>query len=195
MAQVLRILKSICPSLLNIKSDKKKAEPFPDILQVLECHSRNTDSIIHLFKEPSVESCSCKGCRNGVIKDLHMTCCVYDNVMYYPMPMPIPKPIRIGDRESNVEYTSFADARILPFTNKHQPSLEAARNFARCYKAEKDRCQQSSASYRKVAYDFAHHKAQEQVEFQGWSCKESSWSSGVQELPQASLHLLHDVSV
>ena len=81
MVQVLRNLKSICPSLLNIKLDKKKAEAFPDILQVLECHSRSTDYMIQVFKESLVENCCCKGCRNGVIKDLRMPRYVYDKVI------------------------------------------------------------------------------------------------------------------
>ena len=126
MVRVLTISKAICPSLLNIKLDKKKAEAFLDLLKVLECHSRSTDYMIQFFKKSSVESCSSHDCRNGGIKDVRMPLCVYDKVMQYPMPMPIPKPILIGDQDIDVEYMSFADASILPFTNKHKPSLAVA---------------------------------------------------------------------
>ena len=82
--------------------------------------------MIQFLKEPLVENCSCKGCRNGVITDLRMPRCVYDKIIQYPMPMHIPKPIVIGDKDIDVEYMSFVDARLLPFTNKHQPSLAVA---------------------------------------------------------------------
>ena len=82
--------------------------------------------MIQFFKELLVENCSCKGCRNGRIKDLRMLRCVYDKVIQYPMPMPIPKPIVIRDKDIDVEYMNFADARLLPFTNNHQPSLAVA---------------------------------------------------------------------
>jgi hypothetical protein len=50
---------------------------------------------------------------------------VYEKVMQYPMPMPIPKPIAVGDTIEDLHYMSFADAQVLPFTNAHQPSLAA----------------------------------------------------------------------
>ena len=37
------------------------------------------------------------------------------------MPMPIPKPLVLGDID--LHYTTFAEAQVLPFTGKHQPSL------------------------------------------------------------------------
>ena len=75
--------------------------------------------MIQFFKKPVVTNCSCKGCNTGVIKVVCMPPWVYERVMELPMPMPIPKPASICDKDIDVEYTSFADARILPFANKH----------------------------------------------------------------------------
>ena len=101
MIELLGTLKSICPSLQNIKLDKKRAESFPDLLQVIECHSRSTDYMIRFFKEPVVKNCSCKGCSTGVIKVVRMPPWVYERVMSLPMPMPIPKPAGIGDKDTD----------------------------------------------------------------------------------------------
>ena len=46
---------------------------------------------------------------------------MYKRVMDCHMPMPIPKPIIVEDKE--IEYMSFVDAHTLPFANEHQPSL------------------------------------------------------------------------
>jgi hypothetical protein len=40
--------------------------------------------------------------------------------------MLIPKPVKLGDTSNNLEYTSFADAMLLPFMDVHQPSLPVA---------------------------------------------------------------------
>jgi hypothetical protein len=45
--------------------------------------------------------------------------------MKFPMPMPIIKQVEVGDKSSDLHYLSFADAQVLPFTDKFQPSLEA----------------------------------------------------------------------
>ena len=37
------------------------------------------------------------------------------------MPMPIPKPLVMGDID--LHYMTFAEAQVLPFTGEHQPSL------------------------------------------------------------------------
>ena len=116
-------MRRICPSLEHIKLDKKGAEAFPELLEVLKCHSQSTDYMIQFFKEPVVKNCSCKGCCDGLIKPVRMPRQVYDSVMEFNMQMPIPKPISPFEKDSDVEYMSFADARKLPFTNEHQPSL------------------------------------------------------------------------
>ena len=41
------------------------------------------------------------------------------------MLMPIPKTIKLGNTSDDLEYTSVADARLLPFTDVHQSSLAA----------------------------------------------------------------------
>ena len=41
------------------------------------------------------------------------------------MPMPIIKQVEVGDKSLDLHYLSFADAQVLPFTNKLQPSLES----------------------------------------------------------------------
>ena len=46
---------------------------------------------------------------------------IYKRVVDCHTPMPISKPIIVGDKE--IEYMSFADAHTLPFTNEYQPSL------------------------------------------------------------------------
>ena len=67
MDKVLEPLKGISPLLQQIKLDKKKAEAFPDLLKVFECHTQSTDCMIQFFKEPLVDNCKCKGCTEGII--------------------------------------------------------------------------------------------------------------------------------
>ena len=122
---MLGCLRRICPSLKHIKLDKKRAEEFPDLLQVLECHSQSCDYMIQFVKEPIIEDCNCKACIARLITHVRMAREVYERVMDCHMPIPIPKPIGVGDKETNVEYMSFAEAHHLPFTNAHQPSLAA----------------------------------------------------------------------
>jgi len=89
----LGTLKRIFPSLKHIKLDKKRAELFPGLLKVLECHTKSTDYMIQFFKEPLVENCSCNGCNNRIIKPFRMPRSVYEKVVEFPMFMPILKPI------------------------------------------------------------------------------------------------------
>ncbi len=122
MTKVIGHLKGICPSLTHIKLDKKYAEAFPDLLQVLEYHSQSCDYMIQFFKEPRVD-CTPKACINNRFKHVRMPRQVYERFLAFPMPMPILKPIGVFDKEADVEYMSFTDALKLPFTNAHQPSL------------------------------------------------------------------------
>jgi hypothetical protein len=46
--------------------------------------------------------------------------------MKFLMPMPILKTIGVLNNDTDVEYTSFADAQKLPFANKHNTSVMAA---------------------------------------------------------------------
>ncbi len=120
---VLGPLKRISPGLQHIKLDKKKAEAFPELLKVLECHSRSSDFMIQFFKQPLIENCDCKACSDCLFNDVRMSPSVFKQIMDFTMPMPIPKPIKIWDTSDDLEYMSFADAKLLPFTDKHQPSL------------------------------------------------------------------------
>jgi len=43
--------------------------------------------------------------------------------MEFCMPMLIPKPVGVFDKDSDVKYKTFDDGRKLPLTNEHQPSL------------------------------------------------------------------------
>ena len=126
MMQVLGPLKRIIPRLQHIKLDKKKAEAFPELLKVLKCHSRSTDFMIQFFKQPLIENCDCKACSDCRFNDVRIPPSVYKQVMDFPMHMPIPKPIKIGDTSDDLECMSFADAKLLSFTDKHQPSLAVA---------------------------------------------------------------------
>ena len=101
MIELLGTLKSICPSLQNIKLDKKRAESFPDLLQIFECHTRSTDYMIQFLKEPLVHNCSCKGCNDGLIKVVRMPPWVYERVMSLSLPMPIPKHAGIDDKNTD----------------------------------------------------------------------------------------------
>ncbi len=125
MIKVLCPLKSIIPSLQHIKLDKKRAESFPELVKVLECHTHRTDYMIKFFKEPLIESCACKGCTNGLFKPIRMPRQVYEKVTKFPMPMSILKQIEVGEKSTDLRHLSFADAQVLPFTNKCQPSLES----------------------------------------------------------------------
>jgi len=46
MDKVVDTCKKIDPNIKHIKLDKKKSEKFPEILQVLKCHSQSTDFMI-----------------------------------------------------------------------------------------------------------------------------------------------------
>jgi len=81
--------------------------------------------MIQFFKQPLVENCKCKACKESVFKHVRMPQSVYEKIMQYPMLMPIPKPTTVGDTFVDLQYMSFADAQVLPFTNAHQPSLVA----------------------------------------------------------------------
>ena len=67
LVKVLNNLRRICPSLEHIKLDKRAAEAFPHLREVLKCHSQNTNYMIQFFKEPVIKNCSCKGCCDGLI--------------------------------------------------------------------------------------------------------------------------------
>ncbi len=160
--EVVGTLKRVCPSLEHIKLDKKRAELFPDLLKVLECHSKSTDYMIQFFKEPLVQNCSCNGCNNRVIKPVRMPRSVYEKVMEFPMPMPILKPIGLLDKASDVQYLSFADAKKLPFTNEFQSSLEKVSLRAAANKKKKS----SATRHLSVArswFCFKHYQAKNQV--------------------------------
>jgi len=66
-----------------------------------------------------------KACSYCVFKDVRMPPSVYRQVMDFPMPMLIPKPVKIGDTRDDLEHMSFEDAKLLPFMDEHQPSLVA----------------------------------------------------------------------
>jgi len=123
MTKVVDTLKKISPDLKHIKLDKKQSDTFPELLKVLQCHAQSTDYMIQFFKESLVSNCTCKGCMNGLFKPVRMPRTIYDNVMAFPMPMPIPKPIDASESFTELHYLSFKDAQMLPFTNKQQPSL------------------------------------------------------------------------
>ena len=129
MDKVLEPLKGISPLLQHIKLDKKKAEAFPDLLKVLECHTQSTDCMIQFFKEPLVDNCKCNcncNCTEGIIQPVRMPQAVYQKVMRFPMPMPNPKPAEAGDGSTDLHYLSFTDAQRFAMANEHQPSLAAA---------------------------------------------------------------------
>jgi hypothetical protein len=147
MIAPLAPLKSINPSLQHIKLNKKRAESFPDLLKVMECHTRSTDYMIQFFSEPLIENCACKGFSNGLFKPVRMPRQVYEEVIKYPMPMPILKPIAIGENISYLQYLSFAEARQHPFTNKFKPSLET-NNLRIAAKKKKKAATQKLASSR-----------------------------------------------
>ncbi len=133
MINMLRPLKSISPSLQHIKLDKKRAESFPDLVKILECHSHSTDCMIQFFKEPLIESCVCKGCTNGLFKPIRMPRQVYDSsVMKFPMPMPIIKQVEVGDKSSDLHYLSFTDAQVSTSVHQQVPTIIRGDNFARC---------------------------------------------------------------
>jgi hypothetical protein len=148
MLKVLGSLRSICPALQHIKLDKKRAEEFPDLLQVLKSHSQSCDYMIQFFKEPLIENRKCKACNDRLIKHVRMLRELYNKVMDCHMPMPIPKPIVAGDKE--IEYMSFADAHTRPFTNEHQPSLAVTALRAATRKKKASIREQLPSSRRRV---------------------------------------------
>ena len=126
--------------------DKKRANSFPDMLKVMECDTQITDYMIQFFKKPLIENYKCNGCLNGLFKHVCMPRQVYEEVMKYPMPMPILKPTTIGENVSDLQYISFVEARQLPFTNKFQPSLDATSLRIAAKKKKKAATQQLAAS-------------------------------------------------
>ena len=116
---VLRPLSKISPLLQHIKLDKKKADSFPELLLDLQNHTQSTDFMVQFLKQPRVESCNCQACSDNVFKHVRMLESVYEKVIQYPMPMPIPEPPTVGDTSEDMRYMSFADAKVLQFNNAH----------------------------------------------------------------------------
>jgi hypothetical protein len=127
-----RNLKRISPYLKHNQLDKRRENAFPYLLQVLKCHSQNTDYMIHFVKEPLMKNCSCKEFCNDLFKPVRMSRHVYESVVEFCKHMPIPKHVCIFDEESDVKFMTFDDARKLPCTNEHQ-SLLATIKCARCF--------------------------------------------------------------
>jgi len=140
MAKVVDTLKNISLDLTHIKLDKKQLEKFPELLKVLQCHAQSTEYIIQFFKD-SLVSNSCKGCMNVLFKPVRMSRSIYDNAMAFPMPMLIPKHVDASESSTDLQYLSFKDAHMLPFTNEHQSSLASTtlRVAARQRKTTKNR--------------------------------------------------------
>ena len=60
MNKVLDPLRLINPLLQHIKLDKKKADAFLELLEVLKCHTRSTEIMIQFFKHSIIkENCIC----------------------------------------------------------------------------------------------------------------------------------------
>ncbi len=110
MERVLDPLKKMNPLLQHIRLDKKKAESFPDLLLVLNNHTKSTDFMIQICKQPLNENCNCKAYSENIFKPVRMLLSVYEKVMQYPMPTPIPKPTTVGDTIEDLYYMSFVDA-------------------------------------------------------------------------------------
>ncbi len=54
--------------------------------------------MIQFFKHSIIkENCTCKACNDGIIKQVRMPQSVYHQVKMFPMPMPFPKPVVLGD--------------------------------------------------------------------------------------------------
>jgi hypothetical protein len=81
--------------------------------------------MIRFFKQPRVENCDCKAYSEYLFKPVRLPQSVYEEVQKYHMPMPIPKPTRIGDTVEDLHYMSFEEAQVLPFTFEQQPALKA----------------------------------------------------------------------
>ena len=66
--------------------------------------------------------CECIVCSEGLFSPLRMPLDAYMEI--YALPLPIPKPPPATGLPGDLHYTSLADAMKMPFTVKHQPSLE-----------------------------------------------------------------------
>ena len=62
--------------------------------------------MIQFYKHSIIkENCIFKACIAGVIKQVRMPPSVYNKVKEFPMPMPIPKPLVLGDID--LHYMTF----------------------------------------------------------------------------------------
>ena len=77
--------------------------------------------MIQFLKESLVSSCTCKGCNKGLFKPVRMPRAIYDNVMTFPMPMPIPMTASLSEITTALHYLSFSDA----------PTVNSGYTFAR----------------------------------------------------------------
>jgi len=66
--------------------------------------------------------CDCIACSEGLFSPLIMPLDAYKEIS--ALPLPIPKPPPATGLPGDLHYTSLADAMNMPFTAKHQPSLE-----------------------------------------------------------------------
>ena len=72
MHNVLKPLRVISPSFQHIKLDKKKAEAFPELLEVLKCHTRSMEFMIQFKKNPTIGDFGCKVCKENLFKPVRM---------------------------------------------------------------------------------------------------------------------------
>ena len=130
MQNVLAILQRIEPHLKELKITRKEAPgAYPELMKVIKNHSRASDYMIQLVKEPLLASpnvCDCKACELGLFKSLRMPREAYDKMHTNLFPLPIPEE-RNGIPSGELRYLSLEDTMKLPFTDDHQPSKQSRR--------------------------------------------------------------------
>jgi hypothetical protein len=117
---------------------------------------------------------------------------VNQQVMDLPIPMSILKPIQIEDTSDDLEYTSFVDAKLLFFSDKHQPSLAVASARTAEDTKKKAALNNSELGSSRVANSIArnqHRNPEKQECFQDCPHQLSPRRNRINQLPKTSVYL------
>ena len=64
MDSISSALRRLCPRLSNLaKVNRSNYNEYPEIQEVMACHTRSSIYLVQFFKEPLVAPCGCQACR------------------------------------------------------------------------------------------------------------------------------------
>ena len=123
MNDISRKLRELCPSLTTLAAINRSNEKnYPELLEVMRCHSRSNAYLVQIFKAPLESPCGCVACQKGLWADFVMDPNLAASLPHdWQVPLPTPLPVDVGD---SIHYMALEEARLHPFSDNHQPSIE-----------------------------------------------------------------------